>query len=105
MTTQKTPALNEFQLMVLEKHTIDCVDVVELLGDLVEGDLTPTLAARLESHIEDCNYCGEIKRGYELTIELAQELKNEEKPIPSAVQNRLRSALNEKLGINLSMVR
>jgi Putative zinc-finger len=104
MTPTKTPTLNDFQLMVLEKHTIDCVDVVELLGDLVEGDLTPTLAARLESHIEDCNYCGEIKRGYEMTIELARDLKNEEKPVPTAVQNRLRSALNEKLGINLGMV-
>jgi anti-sigma factor RsiW len=91
--------------MVLEKHTLDCVDVVELLGDLVEGDLSPTLAARLESHIEDCNYCGEIKRGYEMTIELAHELNSEEKPVPAAVQNRLRAALNEKLGLRLGMVR
>lgn len=104
MTPTKTPMMNDFQLMVLEKHTIDCVDVVELLGDLVEGDLTPTLAARLETHIEDCNYCGEIKRGYEMTIELARELKSDEKPVPTAVQNRLRAALNEKLGINLGMV-
>ena len=105
MAPTKTPALNDFQLMVLEKHTLDCVDVVELLGDLVEGDLSPTLAARLGSHIEDCNYCGEIKRGYEMTIELAHELKSEERPVPAAVQNRLRAALNEKLGLRLGMVR
>ena len=101
----KTPALTDFQLMVLEKNEIDCLDVVELLGDLVDGDLPPTLEARLEGHISGCAYCEEMKASYELTIELARELKNDEKPIPTAVQNRLRSALNEKLGLNLALAR
>jgi len=101
----KTPSLTDFQLMVLEKNEIDCLDVVELLGDLADGDLPPTLRARVEDHIAGCDFCADMRAGYDLTIELARELKDEDQPLPTGVQNRLRSALNAKLGLNLTPVR
>ena len=95
--------LNEIQLFVLEKDHITCSDVTELLGDYTDGELSPSVHARLESHIEGCEYCQEMARTYALTVELAADLG--EKPMPFGVQNRLRKALNQKLGLSLPLVR
>jgi hypothetical protein len=37
-------------------------------------------------------------------IESAAELREPEQPIPVDVQNRLRKALNQRLGLNLSYI-
>ncbi len=94
--------LNDIQLFVLEKEQVTCSDVTELLGDYTDGELSPSVHARLESHIEGCEYCQEMARTYALTIELAADLR--ETPIPFGVQNRLRKALNKKLGLSLPLV-
>lgn len=94
--------LNDFQLLVLEKETVSCEDVSELLGDYVDRELCPTLRTRLEGHICACERCQEMLRTYRFTIELAGELSD--RPVPSGVQNRLRKALNERLGLKLAAV-
>ena len=92
--------LSDYQLYVLEKAEIDCQDVEALLGDYVDGDLTPTIAERLAGHIEECSYCQEIESGYRLTIELADELRNDS-PAPEGVKSRLMENLNKTLGLNI----
>ncbi len=94
--------LNDFQLLVLEKETITCADVTELLGDYTDKDLPPTLRARIDSHIHQCECCQDSAKTYRWTVELAGELGN--KPLPLGVHNRLRKALNEKLGLSLPLV-
>ena len=94
--------LNDFQLLVLEKETIDCSDVTELLGDYTDRELPPTLRARIDSHIHQCEHCQDMEKSYRLTVELAGEL-NMDKPLPLGVHNRLRKALNEKLGLSLPL--
>lgn len=86
--------------MVLEKPEISCDDVTDLLGDYVEGDLMPTIVQRLDHHIAECAHCRELKHGYLTTIALARGLGD--KPMPRDVQSRLRKALKERLGIDLS---
>ena len=89
------------QLYMLEKPEITCHDVEKLYGDYVEGDLPRTLKGRVDAHIEECGECQEFVRSYQLTIKLARELKN--KPMPEGAKRRLREALNQRLGLNLSI--
>lgn len=93
--------LNEFELFVLEKEQVNCSDVTELLGDYTDNELSASVRARLDSHIDSCEYCRDMVRTYSLTVELASELR--EKPIPFGVQNRLRKALNQRLGLSLPL--
>ena len=90
------------QIRILEKQLVGCDDVAELLGEYVDGELSSTLSKRVGSHLKGCESCREIEEGYRFTIELAREIKR--KPMPAGVQNRLRKALNERLGLNLSMI-
>lgn len=94
--------LSDTQIRILEKQSLDCLDVSELTGDLVDGDLIPTLESRVISHAKCCAYCRESIESYKLTVQLASELRDQ--PIPTGVQNRLRRALNERLGLSLQMV-
>lgn len=94
---------NDFHIQVLEKGMIDCADVDTLMGDLVDGDLMPTLAARLRDHIDECEVCAESLRSYTWVIEQAKQLKIEplKEQLPDDVAKRLRENLNKRLGINL----
>jgi len=94
--------ISDMHMRILEKETIECRDVEDLLGDYIDQELSATLKARLATHIRYCRHCQSEEKAYRLVIELAQELP----PIPVSVEvkNRLRKALNEKLGISLPMV-
>lgn len=93
----------DHQLRILEKQEIDCIDVQLIMGDYADGDLTETLKERVDHHICTCKKCAEFKDSYLKTIELAASLL-EPKPLPVDLQNRLRAALNRRLGINLPPV-
>lgn len=97
-------ANSDFQVSVLEKPSIICADVEALLGELVEGDLQHSLATRINSHVDSCPACQELKRTYLLTISLASQISTEEKPVPVSVQNRLRERLNVQLGLALPLI-
>jgi hypothetical protein len=93
----------EYLMEVLEKQEIDCIDVMNLLGEYADGDLTPTLHLRLDEHMNGCSYCGRMRAGYLQTIRAARDLGD--LPVPVETQNRLRQALNRVLGISLSPVK
>lgn len=97
-----TDKFTEFQLEVLEKKDIDCVDFIALLGDRQDGDLPPSLEGRLHGHKAGCKFCKEFEASYRQTVELAAELPKPE--MPTGARNRLRGALNRRLGIQLPMV-
>lgn len=91
----------EYQMYVLEKYNVDCIDLVKLLGDYHEGDLSDSLNLKLKEHVDECVYCQDLEDSYRLVVEIAKSLKSKEKPMSSGVKVRLRQALNQKLGINL----
>lgn len=91
------------QIMVLEKQMITCKDVVSLFGQYTDGELPPTLKARVDEHLHECTECQEFGRDYLLGIKLARELSD--RPVPDGVSSRLRDALNRRLGISLPVVR
>lgn len=92
--------LLDYQLRILEKQTLECSDVEELLGDYVDGDLTPSLRTRVLGHICGCEECRELEETYRMTVELAAEIKPQ--PVPADVSRRLREALNARLGLSLA---
>ncbi len=94
--------ISEDQIRILEKQEIECKDIPQMMCDYADGDLTVSLRDRLDVHMSVCPNCLEFKESYLKTIQLAKILKPQ--PLNSEVQNRLRNALNERLGIQLSLV-
>jgi hypothetical protein len=108
--------LDEFQLMVLEKQNTECGDVVELLGELLDNAIPRTLSGRLHSHLSDCKECSDLYGSFCESAQFADSRADVElvqlsaipsyrtaTDIPSGVKSRLRQALNERLGISLSL--
>ena len=89
----------EYQMQVLEKGEVDCIDVVKLMGDYHDNELPETLRGRLHAHIKNCSICSDMYSGYSFVCELAKELKDE--PMPVSAKSRLRASLNERLGLDL----
>ena len=94
--------LSDLHMRILEKGEIRCRDVEDLLDDYSARDLSCTLRARIDAHVHGCSRCQKACQEYRWTIELASELPD--KPLPIDVQNRLRFALNQRLGLNLPLV-
>jgi len=82
----------------------DCGDVVARMGDYVDNDLVRSERLAVESHLNDCPECAAFFASYHHVISSAAELREPEQPISVDVQNRLRKALNVRLGLNLSYI-
>ena len=89
---------------ILEKATIECTDVVELFGDYLDNDLNPTLKERVAEHIAECEKCQDFEKSYRFVIKAAAELKPGAIEMSLAAKNRLRQALNERLGLSIPMI-
>jgi|694.fasta_scaffold19232_5 anti-sigma factor RsiW len=87
---------------MIEFH--DCEDVVARFGDYVDNDLLRPERLAVEAHINDCPACAAFLASYNHVIDSAAELREPEQPIQVDVQNRLRKALNQRLGLNLSYI-
>lgn len=84
------------QQIVSEKDTgFDCINIVKMVGDFVDGELTPRLHNQCQAHINQCAYCGRLLDEYRATIALAAELRDV--PPPPEVSDRLRNVLRAKL--------
>lgn len=87
-------------MYLLEKPEISCEDFEEVLYAYEEGELSLSVRARVNVHLDSCEQCQELLADYRLTKELASELRTEAN-IPSDVQSRLRERLNKELGLEL----
>ncbi len=90
---------SEIEIEILERPIITCDDVEEMLGDFVDGELIPTLHARLANHIDQCECCKESELEYRAVIKLAKAIRD--RPVPAGVKERLRENLKAKLGVEL----
>ena len=95
--------LTDSQLRILEKPEIECDDFIELLGEYVDGELTPTLHLRLADHAEGCEICEAFESSYRMVIDLAREIGNDNTPLPAGVRERLYTRLNAELGTSLEV--
>jgi anti-sigma factor RsiW len=87
---------------VLEKRTLECSDVVALLGDYVDGELIPSLELRVKAHVDSCEHCLEMMISYQETVQMAKDLP--EVSIGVDAQNRLRRNLNQRLGLKIPLL-
>jgi hypothetical protein len=94
--------MNELHVMILEKAKLNCQDIEDVLGDYADGELSESVKARVDAHIDECEVCQELRFGYLKTIELASSLKEESPKMPDEVQERLMRSLSERLGIQFA---
>ena len=81
---------------------LDCKDVIARLGDYTEFSSSERVA--MDEHFDECPDCAGFLASYTHVVVSAAELREPEQPISVDVQNRLRAALNKRLGINLSLI-
>ena len=56
---------------------LSCREVVEILGDYLEGAMTPEDRVRLEQHLADCDGCAAYLEQLRVTIRLSGRLSEE----------------------------
>jgi anti-sigma factor RsiW len=83
---------------------LDCKDVIVRLGDYTDNELPVSERIAMEDHFDDCAECAAFLASYTHVVVSAAELREPEQPISVDVQNRLRAALNKRLGINLPLI-
>lgn len=83
---------------------LDCHSVEDRFGEYLDGSLNGPATDEIEHHLATCSCCAESFTDYRKVIAAAAELGQQEQPMDVGVQNRLRKALNERLGINLPYI-
>lgn len=76
----------------------------EQIVDYLDGELTDQARLEFEAHNAACPECAAFCASYQAVVDTAKELREPEQPIDVGVQNRLRAALNQRLGINLPYI-
>jgi predicted anti-sigma-YlaC factor YlaD len=56
---------------------LSCREVVEILGDYLEGAMTPEDRVRLDEHLADCDGCADYLEQLRVTIRLSGRLSEE----------------------------
>jgi predicted anti-sigma-YlaC factor YlaD len=69
---------------------LSCREVVEILGDYLEGAMAPEDRARLEEHLAECDGCTSYLEQLRTTIRLSGRLP--EAPVPPATMAPLLEA-------------
>ncbi len=93
--SDKTPSMHEIT---------DCKDVIARLGDYTDNELHSAERTAMDDHFDICPECAAFLASYTHVVTSAAELREPEQPISVDVQNRLRDALNKRLGINLPLI-
>ena len=83
---------------------LDCKDVIARLGDYTDNELPAPERAVMDDHFDECPECAAFLASYTHVVISAAELREPEQPISVDVQNRLRAALNKRLGIDLPLI-
>jgi anti-sigma factor RsiW len=59
---------------------LSCRELVEILGDYLEGAMTPDERARLDEHLADCEGCAAYLEQLRVTIRLGGRLSEDAVP-------------------------
>jgi hypothetical protein len=74
-----------------EPTTIECRAIADLLGDYLDGTLSPRIRELIDWHIEGCGPCVAFVNTYRTTIRAAGKLR--ETDIPPELRQRLLAVL------------
>ena len=83
-----------------------CENIADFSAAYVENELSEEHRQLFDDHTHSCPQCTAFLASYQHVIEVAGELaqSDSDKPIGVDVQNRLRAALNQRLGISLPFI-
>jgi anti-sigma factor (TIGR02949 family) len=71
-----------------------CRDIVDLLGEYLDGELEPATAKALEAHLAGCLECTAFIETYRGTVRATRQLREEQ--IPPALRERLLTFLRQQ---------
>ncbi len=71
-----------------------CRDIVELLGEYLDGALDPATAEALDAHLADCRECTAFLNTYRGTVRTIRQLREED--LPAALRERLVTFLRQR---------
>ena len=72
-----------------------CRDIVDLLGQYLDGELDPATAAALREHLADCQECTAFLNTYRGTARSIRQLREEE--IPPRLRESLLTFLRQQM--------
>jgi anti-sigma factor RsiW len=73
---------------------MNCKELVEILGDYVDGSMPPALKEEFSEHLRKCETCLAFLRGYDRTRLLGRRIRPEE--MPEELRLNLRSFVLKK---------
>jgi predicted anti-sigma-YlaC factor YlaD len=78
---------------------IRCIEVLEILSDYLDGDVSQEVKERIEAHLRGCDQCERFGGQMSSVVKsLRKQLKDPE-PLDEGVAKRLRDRLSRELGI------
>ena len=90
------------QIPFLECAELGCSEIETLVNYYVDGELAEALHERFHAHLAECEGCRQLLADSQHLLEIAKTLDSG--PIPAAVSRRLRIALRERTGCDLTMI-
>lgn len=75
------------------EHTMNCQDMLQNLGEYIDGELEDRLCSEIEDHIDSCPDCKIVVNTLKKTIQLYQ-ITGRETHVPEVVHERLFARLN-----------
>lgn len=81
-------------------HMLTCRQMVDLLSDYVDGELTPKLQHQLEIHLEGCVTCAAFLQTFKQTQAQARSIVYED--MPTELRQRLHRYLRQQASENSS---
>ncbi|MFT5089949.1 MAG: anti-sigma factor (TIGR02949 family) [Candidatus Latescibacterota bacterium] len=76
-----------------------CQQVIDALGEYLDGDLSPADAQVFEMHMRDCPPCNAFFKTYQKSGDMAREALCE-REVPQELQDRVHDFLKDRLGLN-----
>ena len=78
---------------------IRCIEVLELLSDYLDGDVSQEVKERIEAHLRGCDQCERFGGQMSSIVKSLREQLKEPEPLDEGVAKRLQDRLSRELGI------
>ncbi len=100
---REAEAMEDEQIPFLKSAAVSCNDIEELLSCYIDGEMIAPLQERFEGHLKECDSCRGLIDDCRSLKDIAATL--DEHQLPHEVSLRLREALRDKVGYNVTYLR
>jgi predicted anti-sigma-YlaC factor YlaD len=77
----------------MHEHNPECRHLLASLSDYVDGDVSESLCAEIEKHLQECENCQVVVNTLRKTVDLYRNV-DETETVPASVMQRLYMRLN-----------